>query len=554
MADIVGLTLAVFNEVFEICMFITQTISDAAHHDKNFSKLESDFTHQQNILGTFGRRFIENKIIYDLDECLVVDINRYLQELKKVVGEYARLAAKYNDNYKKVIKNMTEWWKVGITQPQKKIDREGLQLDVVNIREPATPSRSSLGFRNRLSWKRAQLEWALFDQKKLEELVNEQKSWTKKLIRVIKLSLLYNERLSNNVGQLQELSKDAKAFGFSKLTSIRILIVDPSQGSQAIEIDTKRITISSSPSQPTKQRSAKPTETLLLNASLDGSEILIEYKKYVRDEPEMLPEITAERIRFLSKLLGVIGDQDDDPTFTLHCLGYFHEPAKSRFGLAFSVPQGYDKTPLSLHSSITTLIRDTRPTLGQRFGMAYGIGYALMEWFLVDWVHKSISSQNIFLFRKAGEESLDFSSPYLGGFEYARPLQEVSNEASNHVDFKTNIYRHPARQGLPSEGFKKTHDIYAFGVLLLEIGLWTVASSRELFKDENYSPEAIKDTLIKNARARLGHFMGQKYRDAVLCCLEGTLKVEDDDEKQTKMISAFKEKVLDVCEEGRALL
>lgn len=269
----------------------------------------------------------------------------------------------------------------------------------------------------------------------------------------------------------------------------------------------------------------------------------------------MRSEITADRIQFLSRLLGVVGDVEDDPTaFTLHCLGYFHEPEKSRFGLAFSLPPGYDETPLSLNSAIATLTKDTRPTLGQRFGMAYTIGYALMDWFIVDWVHKSISSQNVFIFRKVGEEGWDFSSSYLGGFEYARPLQEISNEASNHADFKTNVYRHPARHGLPSEGFKKIHDIYAFGVLLLEIGLWTVASSRELFGDGNSSPDAIRETLVRNARGRLGHFMGQKYRDAVLCCLEGTLKVDNDDEKQTKLITAFKEKVLDVCEEGRVLL
>lgn len=84
--------------------------------------------------------------------------------------------------------------------------------------------------------------------------------------------------------------------------------------------------------------------------------------------------------------------------------------------------------------------------------------------------------------------------------------------------------------------------------------MWTVASSRELFRDENQKPDAIRETLIRNACGRLGHFMGQKYRDSVLFCLEGTLSIVEDDEKQTKLIAAFKEKVLDVCEEGRKLL
>lgn len=115
------------------------------------------------------------------------------------------------------------------------------------------------------------------------------------------------------------------------------------------------------------------------------------------------------------------------------------------------------------------------------------------------------------------------------------------------------MYRHPARQGVPVEGFRKQHDIYAFGGLLLEIGLWTVVT--DLFTDASLMPEAIWETLVKNVRARLGHFMRQRYRDAVLFCLEGTLSVgEGDDEMQTKLIMAFKEKVLDVLQDGRKLL
>jgi hypothetical protein len=35
-----------------------------------------------------------------------------------------------------------------------------------------------------------------------------------------------------------------------------------------------------------------------------------------------------------------------------------------------------------------------------------------------------------------------------------------------------NIYRHPRRWGVPTESFNAIHDIYALGVVLLEIGMW----------------------------------------------------------------------------------
>lgn len=67
-----------------------------------------------------------------------------------------------------------------------------------------------------------------------------------------------------------------------------------------------------------------------------------------------------------------------------------------------------------------------------------------------------------------------------------------------------------------------------------------VASSRELFRDETQEPDTIRETLIRNACGRLGHFMGQKYRDSVLFYVEGTLSIGGDGGEQTKLIAACK--------------
>lgn len=109
-------------------------------------------------------------------------------------------------------------------------------------------------------------------------------------------------------------------------------------------------------------------------------------------------------------------------------------------------PLDHDRVPISLNSGTTTLTRDSGPSPGQRFEIAYTTGYAIMEWFFVDWVHKSISSHKVYFFRTIREE-WNFSSAYLGGFEDARPAQENSNKAFSHVDFQTNVYRRPARHG-----------------------------------------------------------------------------------------------------------
>ena len=65
--------------------------------------------------------------------------------------------------------------------------------------------------------------------------------------------------------------------------------------------------------------------------------------------------------------------------------------------------------------------------------------------------------------------------PFLVNFEYSRPANQNTTWTWDQDDEK-NVYRHPDRQGHPMKSFDKTHDAYALGVVLLEIGLWQTAS------------------------------------------------------------------------------
>ncbi|KAL7270781.1 hypothetical protein RUND412_006503 [Rhizina undulata] len=415
--DAASLAVAVFNEVFNIF----------------FGELESKFTYQHTILHTFGKRFIHGKIIYKLEDVWIHQISQILQQLKKAVIAYQSIAEKYNERYKKTKTDTTWWWSRG------KVNREDLGREIASTETPPTAPKNRRGFRINFSQKRSQLEWALFDRQNLEIIVNNHTTWTERLVEIMKLTLLLH--CSTDIVQVEDLSMDAQTFGFSSLTNKRLLILDPNREGQATILDARTITMHNV-QPPAKFYSTQPMESGLTSATVDGSDCLIEYKRYLKDSTEMDLGVTQERIIFLSKLLSVGGEGENltnDSMASLHCLGYFHEPEKSRFGLAFHVPQDCDRIAITLNSGITTLKTDARPTLGQRFDMAYTIGYAIMEWFLVDWVHKGISSNNIYLFRKSGQEQWDFSSAYLGGFEYARPAKDKSNEASNPADFHTNL-------------------------------------------------------------------------------------------------------------------
>lgn len=67
------------------------------------------------------------------------------------------------------------------------------------------------------------------------------------------------------------------------------------------------------------------------------------------------------------------------------------------------------------------------------------------------------------------------------GFEFSRPETYFSAGLEDKC-LARDIYRHPDRQQSPTQPFSKLHDIYALGVVLLEIGAYPCSGTdgREL--------------------------------------------------------------------------
>ena len=108
------------------------------------------------------------------------------------------------------------------------------------------------------------------------------------------------------------------------------------------------------------------------------------------------------------------------------------------------------------------------------------------------------------------------------------------------------------------------HDIYAYGVLLLEIGLWQTISEHRHFEEivnglthlegSIIRPTQILKRLVKVARQSLGHSMGSEYRDAALMCLEDKLETEvDEDRIQPTLRRIFEAKILSQVAKGLVL-
>ena len=255
--------------------------------------------------------------------------------------------------------------------------------------------------------------------------------------------------------------------------------------------------------------------------------VLIEYKYYADPLAENTHKYGTERqAHQLASLLAASG------TYNFHTLpfkGYINQEASQRFAFLFGFPSGAAEVePVSLHDQIQGSAKSFkgRIDLPLRFHIAHTVAKQLGAFHADGWVHKSVRSQAIRFFTDVDEvKGIDFHHPFLVDFEFSRPIaMETLNTFD--TDFDKNIYRHPDRQGLPSVSFNKMHDIYALGVVLLEIGTWQTARSiyheacGKLRKGVAINPRGVQNLFIEQAKRRLAYFMGPAYSDAVLACLE----------------------------------
>jgi hypothetical protein len=127
-------------------------------------------------------------------------------------------------------------------------------------------------------------------------------------------------------------------------------------------------------------------------------------------------------------------------------------------------------------------------------------------------------------------------------------------------EVEANFYRHPVRQGKPSESFTVVHDIYSLGVVLLEIGLWKTVSY--LFEEQITlsmprkqwpPPNVVKDALIEKAKMEIASEMGESYAGAVEWCLNSAVRAGESQTGSAKLSAKFRRTVIDVIAEGLKL-
>ncbi|KAM0259855.1 hypothetical protein ACHAQJ_003099 [Trichoderma viride] len=287
-------------------------------------------------------------------------------------------------------------------------------------------------------------------------------------------------------------------------------------------------------------------------------------------------------------------NEEQPVIYSLQCLGYKDEILAKRMTFLYKLPSPPDGTSwrfdsgntlTTLHGLITKVDnkskRAFKPPLADRFSIANSLALTVLNVHGSLWIHKNIWSHGILLFlqdKKGGTypvgaaiEPSDPATPtaaakggekrrllaFLGDWGYSRRIDGFT-DMNVDFDIEANLYRHPERQGKPKRQFSRIHDIYALGVVLLEIGLWRTVSQlfdkqinqvRQTAEMKLLKAKDVTTTLTSLAKRELPKEMGERYASAVLACLTGDFHKDSD----VDLSLDVKEKVVDVTALGASL-
>ena len=126
-----------------------------------------------------------------------------------------------------------------------------------------------------------------------------------------------------------------------------------------------------------------------------------------------------------------------------------------------------------------------------------------------------------------------------------------------------NSYRHPDRWGLlPVAPFRKVHDIYSLGVVLLEIAFWKPVADlvRTILRNKGAVAEDVhREWLLLARHEDVAGSMGEKFAAIIVTCLTGStisfgVNEGQDTREDSLLQGAFQKYVVYVFAESLASL
>ncbi|KAH7344359.1 hypothetical protein BKA66DRAFT_579435 [Pyrenochaeta sp. MPI-SDFR-AT-0127] len=268
----------------------------------------------------------------------------------------------------------------------------------------------------------------------------------------------------------------------------------------------------------------------------EGSQmtVLLEDKYYPKERDQAYDQFVHRRVYEVAKLLA--STPKPSKFRALDCLGYVHDRIRGCYSFIFRLPPNFDesKSPVSLNVfwSESSERSISKVALGQRFDIARAVATSLLYLHACGILHKAFHSGNILFFQRKSEKMPDLSSPFLLGYDYARPHGvPFKSEVNDPLQIQgEQIYAHPDYDPSAKRRYLKAFDLYGLGVLLLEIAIWRSATT--LIPPNTARSEA--RLLLINETLNLEPVVGAQYVGVVARCLTGDIYSE---QTPTKAVS-----------------
>jgi serine/threonine protein kinase len=211
--------------------------------------------------------------------------------------------------------------------------------------------------------------------------------------------------------------------------------------------------------------------------------------------------------------------------------GYIDDTEAELLNFMYRIPAqlGFSSQDMINRSrSLAYWIRDTGdgpPYLEERYAVAYHLCHTVFNQHVSGWVHKSIRPDNVILIPTRIKESELVQNgrvythvPYLKGFELSRKMNVVSDRVPAR-DTNGDVYIHPNRRGHNIMiQFRPVHDLYALGVLLVEIGTGKpILTSINSFNEQTAS-NSFEDNTMRIAKEKLPRNLGTRYAECAVRC------------------------------------
>ncbi|KAL7946423.1 prion-inhibition and propagation domain-containing protein [Trichoderma barbatum] len=556
MAEVIGTAIGVVGfvgQLFDGCVKAYGYFTMASNLDADSQRMMCKVRIEEMRLVVWGREWgvAEGKFDEHLSERnpqLRVLATQILEQLHGTVTDFKKLQDRYGLVDEAVGKNGKE---ADASPPP----RKGSKDESKKTNGSKTIAGGTLS--NERSWRKEiglRTKWVIGDKDKFSNLLKDLKDFNDGLEALFPPSQVQSFQRAWTHQLLDRAQRDLAELSLLENASSGIY----PQLTNSANLKKLRINLDSKP-----QSSFKPTFALKIGrTSLDiqdlqsprrvqahhvtAGEVLIEWVDYDREEIE---ERVAHvrRMDDLARMMHSASECHPD-LHSIDCLGYTDDSANSRYGLVY-------KAPASSHSTLKTLISSAdlkTPDLDDRIRLAKTLAVAVWSLHSLDWLHKSLCSSNIVFFPSAFSTSglsptasaalvPDISLPYLSGFGASRPELDTALSVVPRNPSIEDLHRHPA--SLRGRPFIKPFDIYSFGLVLLEIGLWKVLQT---YYKAHYSAERWRDKVVLAVLVPgLGSKVGKRYREVVEMCLRV------DDEMSSSEAGELMEEVVNKLESIR---